>query len=148
MNLIAQIREELLRWPGVYAKPNPGGGLKFMFGRRHLGHLHEQCVELPFPLAERDRLVREGDAEPHPTLPQSGWVSFRMRTAADVPPVLALFKRTYERALMRSGVPQTVRLRRSSSDHRAARPAGGSAVQTCRLPGPERLCSDAQPLSL
>jgi hypothetical protein len=47
---------------------------------------------LPFPVAVRDRLVRDGKAERHHILPESGRVSQRIRSDADVDDVIALFR--------------------------------------------------------
>jgi len=53
---------------------------------------------LPFPVPVRDRLVEAGRVEPHHVLPESGWVSVRIRGQHDVPAVIELFRMNYERA--------------------------------------------------
>jgi hypothetical protein len=40
----------------------------------------------------RDELVEPGRAEPHHVLPDTGWVSFWIHGAEDVPPVVELFR--------------------------------------------------------
>jgi len=45
----------------------------------------------------REQLVREGKAERHHILPQSGWVSRRIRGEEDIPAVIELFRMNYER---------------------------------------------------
>ena len=78
--------------------PHRFGGVEFRVGRRELGHLHgSRLADLPFPVRVRERLVAEGKAEPHHVLPQSGWVSVRIRTDADVERVVELFRLNYNR---------------------------------------------------
>lgn len=92
------IRRAIESWPGVTSAPHRFGGIEFKVGRRELGHLHgDSWADLPFPTAVRTSLVSEGRAEPHHILPDSGWVTRRIRGASDVPDVVALFRLNYER---------------------------------------------------
>lgn len=78
--------------------PHRFGGVEFRRGRRELGHLHgSRLADLPFPVRVREQLVREGRAEPHHVLPESGWVSRRIRGEADADDVIALFRMNYDR---------------------------------------------------
>ena len=97
-NISEIIEDELLRWPGVIAGTHRFGGREFRVGKRELGHLHGNHVaDLPFPRAIRDELVSRSEASSHHHLPDSGWVSFHIRDEQDVPALLALFRRNYER---------------------------------------------------
>jgi len=49
-------------------------------------------------MAVRDQLVKAGRVVPHHILPESGWVSVRIRGEQDVPAVIELFRLNYERA--------------------------------------------------
>jgi len=94
-----RIAQEVSAWPGVTVAPHRFGGTEFRVGRRELGHLHgHHLADLPFPVAVRDRLVEAGRVEPHHVLPESGWVSVRIRSQHDVPAVIELFRMNYERA--------------------------------------------------
>ena len=94
-----RIRREVGSWPGVEVAPHRFGGVEFRLGRRELGHTHgDSLADLPFPVRVRQELVREGRAQPHHVLPESGWVSYRIRGEADVPGAIALFRLSYERA--------------------------------------------------
>jgi hypothetical protein len=96
--ITAQITREVAGWDGVTVAPHRFGGVEFLVGRRELGHLHgHHLADLPFPVQVRERLVHEGKAQPHHILPESGWVSFAIRDAADVPAAIALFRLNYER---------------------------------------------------
>jgi len=92
------IERELLNWPDVTAGEHRFGGREFRVGKLELGHLHgSRVADLPFPRAERDELVARGEALAHHHLPHSGWVSFHLHGEKDIPAVLALFRRNYER---------------------------------------------------
>ena len=93
-----QIEREVSSWPGVMIEPHRFGGIEFKVGRREIGHLHgNRLADLPFPIRVREALVREGRAERHHVLPESGWVSRRIRGDEDVAEVIALFRLSYER---------------------------------------------------
>jgi hypothetical protein len=85
-------------WEGVTVHPHRFGGVEFRVGRRELGHLHgDRMADLPFPVVVRERLVAEGRAERHHILPDSGWVTVRLRSEQDVDDVVDLFRLNYER---------------------------------------------------
>jgi hypothetical protein len=87
-------------WPGVEAGPHRFGGVEFRVGRREVGHLHgDRLADLPFPRRVRDELIAAGRALPHHVLPDSGWVTFRIKTPADVEAAVELFRLSYERAV-------------------------------------------------
>jgi Family of unknown function (DUF5519) len=99
MDVAKAIEREISSWEGVRAVPHRFGGVEFRVGRRELGHLHgSRLADLPFPVRVRERLVSEGKAEPHHVLPESGWVSRRIRGPADVPAVIELFRLNYLRS--------------------------------------------------
>jgi luciferase-like monooxygenase len=102
--ITARIRDEVAAWAGVTVEPHRFGGIEFLVGRRELGHLHgARLADLPFPVRVREQLVAEGRAQPHHILPESGWVSFVIRDASDVAPVIELFRLNYERPWMTGG---------------------------------------------
>lgn len=92
------IAHEVASWPGVTVGKHRFGGTEFRHGRRELGHLHgSRLADLPFPLLVRNDLVESGRAQAHHVFPESGWVTFVIHDAADVAPVVALFRLNYER---------------------------------------------------
>jgi hypothetical protein len=96
--IASRITREIASWPDVTVAAHRFGGIEFRRGRRELGHLHgSRLADLPFPVRVRERLVREGRAEPHHVLPESGWVSRRIRGDVDVADVIELFRMNYER---------------------------------------------------
>ena len=98
MSIADTIKSELLSWPGVTAEPHRFGGVEFQVNHHEIGHLHgSQLADLPFPVRVRNELVAAGRASPHHVLPDSGWVSFSIRSPEDVPAVLELFRMNYDR---------------------------------------------------
>ncbi len=98
------VRESIVRevesWPRVTSAPHRFGGIEFRLGRRELGHLHgDRMADLPFPRRLRDELIAAGRAEPHHVLPDSGWVTRRVRRPEDVQAIVELFALSYERAV-------------------------------------------------
>ena len=87
---------EVSSWGGVSVHEHRFGGVEFRVGRRKLGHLHATFADLPFPKRIRDELVAAGRGKPHHVLPDSGWVTGPMRTAAEVTSVIELFSRNYQ----------------------------------------------------
>jgi len=100
MGIRETIVNTVMSWPGVTERPHRFGGIQFSLGERELGHLHgDRMADLPFTRAVHDELIATGRARPHHVLPDSGWVSYRLSSEADVPGAIALFRLSYERAL-------------------------------------------------
>src|SRR5262245_28414990 len=105
-NIEQKIVREISAWPDVTVAPHRFGGVEFRVGRRELGHLHgSRWADLPFPVRVRDELIAEGRAERHHVLPESGWVSVRIRNAGDAANVVELFRMDYDRACKASKSP-------------------------------------------
>lgn len=76
---LKDIVEQVVRWDGVSGHPHRFGGEEFRLGTTELGHVHPGgVVDIPFPVALRERLVATGHAEPHHVLPASGWTTVRL----------------------------------------------------------------------
>lgn len=98
-NLISQrIAEIVGAWEGVTVQPHRFGGIEFRVQHREIGYLHgDRMADLLFPVRERRLLVSSGRAYAHHILPNTGWVSFPIRSVHDVPAVVALMRENYER---------------------------------------------------
>ena len=93
------IRQAVLSWAGVTAHPHRFGGTEFRLGNREISHVHgDYLVDIPFPTKVRNELVAAGRAQPHHVLPESGWVSFYIQTAADVERAVELLRLSFELA--------------------------------------------------
>jgi luciferase-like monooxygenase len=94
-----QIHYEVLRWPGVIARPHRFGGTEYRLGKRELGHIHgDHLVDIPFPKRLRDEIVATGSAEPHHVLPETGWISFHLNEPGDIERAVALLRQSFELA--------------------------------------------------
>ena len=99
-----RIEVEVGGWPGVEARAHRFGGVEFRVNGHEIGHLHgERMADLPFPVRMREELVGAGKAREHHVLPQTGWVSYKIRGEADVDGALDLFRKNYERLTARNG---------------------------------------------
>jgi hypothetical protein len=93
-----RITTEVAAWTHVRVHSHRSGGVAFRVRGREIGHLHgDRCVDLRFPAREARALVAAGRAFVHPVMPGSGWVSHPMRNEHDLPAVLALLRRNYQR---------------------------------------------------
>jgi len=98
MTAADEIERTVTSWPGVTAAPHRFGGVEFRLARKEIGHLHgDRMADLPFPVPVREQLVAAGRAERHHILPDSGWITRRISSEADVADVIALFRMNYER---------------------------------------------------
>ena len=102
-SIAALIEREILSWPNVTAHPHRFGGVEFQVNQHEIGHLHGDCLaDLPFPVRMRRALVADGRAAPHHILPDTGWVSYYIRSAADLAGAIALFRLNYDRLTRRN----------------------------------------------
>jgi hypothetical protein len=97
MSARAVIESQVLSWAGTSAHQHRFGGIEFQLGTREIGHLHgNTLLDIPFPTKIHDGLIAAGLAESHHVLPESGWISFRIRKAEDVQAAISLLRRSYE----------------------------------------------------
>jgi len=95
---------EVGNWDGVEVATEPRfGGPAFQLGRRQLGHLHDAgergaFADIPLPRTLRDELIAGGRARPHSAMPDSGWLTVPVRTAADLAGAVEVFRLAYDRA--------------------------------------------------
>jgi hypothetical protein len=75
-----------------------------------VGHVHTNgIVDIAFPRSVRDALLADGLAEEHRWVPNSGWITFQMRSEKDLSHALWLMRLSYLRyALKSSTTPQKV----------------------------------------
>jgi hypothetical protein len=104
MSIREKIEGEVGRWSGVETRTHRFGGVEFRVNGHEIGHLHgERLADLPFPVRMREELVGAGEAQVHHVLPQTGWVSYRIRQPEDVEGALELFRKNYARLTARKG---------------------------------------------
>jgi hypothetical protein len=98
MGIEQKIEGEVGGWAGVETRGHRFGGVEFRVNGHEIGHLHgDRLADLPFPVRMREQLVAAGEAQAHHVLPQTGWVSYRIRGDGDVAGAIELFRKNYER---------------------------------------------------
>jgi hypothetical protein len=103
MNSLKKLEEEVGSWANISVHPHRFGGREFLFGAAEVGHVHAGgIVDIPFPRSVRDALLADGLAEEHHWVPNSGWITFRMRSEEDLPHALWLMRMSYIRYALKS----------------------------------------------
>ncbi len=77
----------------IQKRPHRFGGVGFFIGTTEIGHLHGNgLLDLFVGKSFRTEQVRQGHALLHHVFPDSGWISFWLRTPADIAQALELFE--------------------------------------------------------
>ena len=98
MNYLKALETEVSVWPHISVYSHRFGGREFLFNKAEIGHVHTGgIVDIPFPRSVRDALLQESLAEEHRWVPNSGWVTFRMRSEKDLAHALWLMRLSYLR---------------------------------------------------
>jgi len=91
------IEAAALEIPGIRLTVHRLGGVGFSLGRRELGHLHGNgLLDLHTGRKLAGELVAARRAEPHHFFGESAWVSYWVRSAADVNEAAALLRRCFD----------------------------------------------------
>jgi hypothetical protein len=103
MKHLKKLEEEVSAWPHISIHPHRFGGREFRFRSAEVGHTHDGgIVDIPFPRSVRDALLAEGLAEEHRWVPNSGWVTFRIRSEEDLKHALWLMRLSYLRYTLKT----------------------------------------------
>jgi hypothetical protein len=93
-----RIQNEVESWAGITSGPHQFGAIEFLLNGIEIGHLHgDHLLDAAFSKPMRDVLVAEGRAETHHFVPDSGWISFRLRQPGDADHALWLLRLSYLR---------------------------------------------------
>ena len=77
----------------IQRRPHRFGGVGFFIGTTEIGHLHGNgLLDLFVGKLLRAEEVSRGRALPHHVFPDSGWISFWLKSAADITQALELFE--------------------------------------------------------
>jgi len=77
----------------IQTLPHRFGGAGFFIGTTEIGHLHGNgLLDLFVGKSFRAEEVRRGRALPHHVFPDSGWISFWLKSPADITRALELFE--------------------------------------------------------
>jgi hypothetical protein len=103
MSVLEKLAKEILSWPEVTVHPHRFGGREFRFRAAEIGHVHAGGIlDIPFPRTIHDALIDEGLAEEHHWVPNSGWITFRIRTDHDLDRALWLARLSHGRYLLKT----------------------------------------------
>src|SRR6266403_1750128 len=103
MKHLKTFEDEVSMWPHVTVHPHRFGGKEFRSGSAEIGHVHiGGIVNLQFPRAVRDALLAEGLAEAHRWAPNSGWITFQMRSEKGLSHALWLMRLSYLRYALKT----------------------------------------------
>src|ERR1700686_2406251 len=98
MNRLKKREDEISTWHEVSIHPHRFGGREFRFGSAEVGHIHiGGIVDIPLPRSVRDALLDEGLAEEHRSVPDSGWITFHVRSEDGLKHALWLMRLSYLR---------------------------------------------------
>ena len=98
-----KLEQEIGAWPHISVHPHRFGGREFLFGKAEVGHVHiGGVVDIPFTRPVRDALLAEGLAEEHRWVPNSGWITFRIRREQDLNHAIWLMRLSYLRYLLKT----------------------------------------------
>lgn len=108
MKHLEKLEEEVSGWPHISVHPHRFAGREFRFLSAELGHVHTGgIVDIPFPRSIHDALLAVGLAQEHRWVPNSGWITFRIRSEKDLKHALWLMRLSYLRyALKRAADPR------------------------------------------
>src|ERR1700735_4147295 len=103
MNSLKKLEEEVGSWANISVQPHRFDGREFLFGAAEVGHVHATgIVDIPFPRSVRDALLADGLAEEHHWVPNSGWITFRIRSEEDLQHAVWLMRVSYIRYALKS----------------------------------------------
>jgi hypothetical protein len=117
MDCLKTVQEDVSRWPQVTVYDHRFGGAEFRLGDAEVGHLHPGgVVDIPFPRSIRDALLARGLAEEHRWVPNSGWLTFRVRSEKDLRHALWLMRLSYVRYKLKDAAEPASFLARESEE--------------------------------
>ena len=103
MQALKQLEESVALWPRISVHAHRFGGREFRFAKAEVGHVHQGgVVDIPFPRSFRDALLTEGLAEEHRWVPNSGWITFRVRSGKDLRQAIWLMRLSYLRYALKT----------------------------------------------
>ena len=119
MRNLERLEHELSSRPEVSDHPHRFGGREFRFRAAEIGHIHTGgIVDIPFPRSIHDALLEERLAGEHRWVPNSGWITFRIRSSQDVNHALWLMRLSYLRYALKTAPDPNEMFERKSEELR------------------------------
>ena len=96
VDLQTALEIEVKSWDGIEAVTHRFGGTEFKWNNVEIGHIHRGgMTDIPFTRRIRQALVATQLAQPHHFLPETGWITFYIRTSEDVETACILMRLSY-----------------------------------------------------
>ena len=115
MKNLEQLEQEVSSWAEISVHPHRFGGREFRFRAAEIGHIHKGgLVDIPFPRSVHDELLKNGLAEEHRWVPNSGWITFRITGKHDLDHALWLMRLSYLRYALKTASDPSTMLERES----------------------------------
>ena len=103
MKNLKEFGDAVSEWPSISVHPHRFAAKEFRFGNAEVGHMHQGGVlDIPFPRSVHDALLAEGLAEEHRWVPNSGWITFHIRSERDLTHALWLMRLSYLRYALKT----------------------------------------------
>jgi Family of unknown function (DUF5519) len=103
MKTLQKLEDDVPAWPNTSVHAHRFGGREFRFGSAEVGHVHlGGTVDIPFPRPVRDALLAAGLAEEHRWVPNSGWITFQVRSEDDLKHAVWLMRLSYLRYALKA----------------------------------------------
>jgi hypothetical protein len=103
MTYLSSFEKEILKWPNVSAHAHRFGGREFRVGKAEVGHIHiGGILDIPFPKSIHDVLLRDGLAEEHRWVPDSGWITTHVRNETELKHGIWLMELSYLRYALKT----------------------------------------------
>ena len=100
---LTKLEDVVASWPRISGHSHRFGGREFRLGNAEVGHVHYGgIVDIPFPRSIRDALLKDGLAEEHQWVPNSEWVTFRVRSDVDLQHAVWLMRLSYFRYALKT----------------------------------------------
>lgn len=100
---LKELEDAVASWPRISVHSHRFGGREFRFANAEVGHVHYGgIVDIPFPRSIRDALLKEGLPEEHRWVPNSGWVTFCVRSDSDLQHAVWLMRLSYFRYALKT----------------------------------------------
>src|SRR6266403_4844232 len=114
---LEELEKEVSGWRHISVHPHRFGGREFRFLSAELGHVHTGgIVDIPFPRSVHDALLAEGLAQEHRWVPNSGWITFRIRSEEDLKHALWLMRLSYIRYALKTATDPRELLEQESEE--------------------------------
>ena len=119
MNYVNRFEDVVCARSRISVQPRRFGGREFPFGTAEVGHVHiNGIVDILFPRPVHDALLAEGLAEQHRWVPNSGWITFRIRNEQDIAHALWLMRLSYLRYALKEATDPRSRFERECDERR------------------------------